>query len=151
MLFMCLPLMIKNYFSLRSDVLLWSKSRPQLLFQGGLVQQHLRKCIVFVTTDIVWWCPCKQGMTHTAIIPADNNQNPVTALGGGDNVDYSSRLLWNELCSQWIHVCTLVVWHGMQVQFWAFDSRLQVVSQRTGELQRSQPCSHWHSALEYST
>ncbi len=32
---------------------LWSKSRPQLLFQGGLVQQHLMKCIVFVTTDIV--------------------------------------------------------------------------------------------------
>ncbi len=65
---------------------LWSKSRPQLLFQGGLVQQHLMKCIVFVTTDIVWWCPCKQGMTRTAIIPADNNQNPVTVLGGGDNV-----------------------------------------------------------------
>lgn len=82
------------------------------------------------------------------IIPADNIQNPVTALGGGDNVIIAADCFeMNSALNEYMFTC-LPYEDTMQVQFWTVDSRLRVLSQRTGELQRSQPHSLWHSALE---
>lgn len=85
--------------------------------------------------------PVKREWHIPDIIPADNNQNPVTALGGGDNVIIAADCFeMNSALNEYVYMC-LVFEDSIQVKIWAVDSRLQVWSKKkTGELKRSQPC-----------
>jgi len=75
--------------------------------------------------------PVKMEWHIPDFIPADNNRNPVTALGGGDNVILAADCFENEQCFKWIDVYMCLVFEdSIQIKIW--DSRLQVRSQRTG-------------------